>query len=95
MQLVHEPPFSDDASANVLQTYITETEGLRKQVSELKMQLTKKKDLRRQKHASKIQNSSRETPSVRVAEIQAQQTAPKPRPKAWFCFKCGNDGHLA
>lgn len=95
MQLAHEPPFSDDASANVLQTYVTETEALRKQVAELKMQLTKKKDQRRQKHANKIQNSAQGTPSANVAEIQAQQTAPKPRPKAWFCFKCGNDCHLA
>lgn len=94
-QLAHELPFSDGASANVLQTYVTETEALREQVAQLKMQLTKKKDQRRQKHANKIQNPAQEPPSVRVAEIQAQQTAPKPRPKAWFCFKCGNDGHLA
>ncbi|KAK0131570.1 Paraneoplastic antigen Ma1 [Merluccius polli] len=95
MQLVHETPFSDDASTNVLQTYITETEALRKQVAELKMQLTKKKDQRREKYVNNIQNSAQETPPARVAEIQAQQTAPRPRPKAWFCFKCGNDGHLA
>ncbi|XP_048059445.1 paraneoplastic antigen Ma1 homolog [Megalobrama amblycephala] len=95
MQLVNEAPCSQDASANVLQTIITETEALRKQVAELKMQLTKKKEQRRQRHANKTQNPAQEIPSARVAEVQAQQTAPKPRPKSWFCFKCGNDGHLA
>ncbi len=59
------------------------------------MQLTKKKEQRQQRHANKTQNPAQEIPSARAAEVQAQQTVPKPRPKAWFCFKCGNDGHLA
>lgn len=29
------------------------------------------------------------------AEVQAYQTMSKPQPKAWFCFKCDGDGHIA
>ncbi|RXN32385.1 coiled-coil domain-containing protein 102B-like [Labeo rohita] len=46
--LVNEAPCSQDASANVLQTISTETKALQKQVARLKMQLTKKKEQRRQ-----------------------------------------------
>lgn len=31
------------------------------------------------------------TPKV---EMQAQQVTAKP-PKPWFCFRCGEDGHMA
>lgn len=95
MQLVPEVPPSYDAGASALQTYISETEDLKKQVAELKMQLSKKKEQRKQKHISQA-NLAQETHLTKAtAEIQVQQTASKPRPKAWFCFKCGNDGHIA
>lgn len=97
MQLVEATAPSHDPSPDVLQTYINETEALRKQVAELKMQLTNKREQRKQKHAKKThQIPVTGTPSVSaVAEVRSQQALPKPMPKAWFCFKCGNDGHLA
>lgn len=96
VQLVEETSFSHDPNTNILQTYMNETEALRKQVAELKMQLTGKKQQRKQKHASKNhQTAVPASPVSSVAASQSHQTAPKPMPKAWFCFKCGNDGHLA
>ncbi|XP_028811573.1 zinc finger CCHC domain-containing protein 12-like [Denticeps clupeoides] len=95
MQLLNDPPSSHDANANVLQAYITETEALRKQVAELKVQLTNKREQRKQNYVKKHHTPAQETPSAKVAEVQVQQTAPKPMPKAWFCFKCGDNGHLA
>lgn len=94
MQLIPEPPSPHDTSASMLQAYMKETEELRKQVVELKMQLSKKKEQRRQ-------NQTKEQPLQEIprlgstAEVQSQQMPHNPRPKAWFCFKCGNDGHIA
>lgn len=95
MQLVTEAPPMYPTNTDILQTYIKETEELRKQVVELKMQLSEKKEQRRLKHTKAVQQDQEVIPPRTTAEIQAQQVAPKPRPKAWFCFKCGTDGHLA
>lgn len=88
--------FPYDANANVLQKYMTETEDLRKQVAELKMQLSKKKDQRTQQYSNNP-NPAQEYPRAKAAaDLQAQLAATHPpRPRAWFCFKCGNDGHIA
>lgn len=95
MQLVPDMSSTHDVNTSVLQTYITETEDLRKQVTELKMQLNKKKEQRIQKHAEKRNPTLNASASITPVTVQAQQMAPKPRPKPWFCFKCGNDGHIA
>lgn len=75
----------------VLQAYISETEKLRKQVAELQTQLSTKKP----KRGKKPQQEPAETqqPASRV-EAQAHQATPKP-PRPWFCFKCGENGHIA
>lgn len=57
-QLVNETSFSHDEKDNVLQTYTAETEALHKQVAELKMQLTSKREQRRQNHAMPCQPRS-------------------------------------
>lgn len=95
MQLVPDMSSMHDENTSVLQTYITETEDLRRQVTELKMQLNKKKEQRKQKHAEKRNPTLNASASITPVAVQAQQMAPKPRPKPWFCFKCGNDGHIA
>ncbi|KAL0150798.1 hypothetical protein M9458_053880, partial [Cirrhinus mrigala] len=82
-----------NSNAAILQAYQTETEDLRRQVAELKMQLNSKKSKKKQKAESKdLQRGNEQTMKT---EIQAYQTIPKPQPKAWFCFKCGGDGHIA
>lgn len=95
MQSVPDVSPYRDQSADMLQTYVSETENLRKQVAELQMQLTKKKTQRRQRYELK-QNGDQEKHEARAqAEVHVQQTTPKPQPKAWFCFKCGDNGHIA
>lgn len=76
MQLVEEASFSHDSSPDVLQTYINETETLRKQVAELQMQLTNKREQRKQKHAMKNPETIvTVAPAVSTtATAQSQQT---------------------
>lgn len=49
-QYVAEAAPKDELNTDILQKYITETESLRKQVSELQIQLTEKRVQRREKH---------------------------------------------
>ena len=87
LQSVTEVPPYTDPNALVLQAYIAETEGLRKQVAELQVQLTEKRAQRR----SKQEPIDTETP----APTDIHQETQRPQPKAWFCFKCGDNGHIA
>lgn len=82
-----------DPSPSVLQAYISETESLKQQLAELKLQLSTKKP----KKQRKIKTMSMDTPNLPTprAEAQAHQVTRKPQPRAWFCFKCGEDGHIA
>lgn len=57
------------------------------------MQLSSKKSKKEQKAESK--KIEKENEHTVKAEVQAYQTIPKSQPKAWFCFKCGGDGHIA
>lgn len=82
-----------DPSPSVLQAYITETESLKQQLAELKLQLSTKKP-KKQKHREPTSADKSDQPTPR-AEAQAHQVTHKPQPRAWFCFKCGEDGHIA
>lgn len=85
-------------NAGVLQAYISETEYLRKQVAELQMQLNTRKP-RKERKCEAVALESDQNPIEIRAETQVHLTtphsAPRPRPKAWFCFRCGGDGHIA
>lgn len=80
-----------------------ESSKLEKEVAELQRQVAKlihkeKNDMRTvvppNSSASKESPQHSETLSVRVAApCLAPQTPTAPRP--WFCFKCGEDGHIA
>lgn len=89
-----------DSNASLLQSYISETESLRKQVAQLQMQLSSKKYKKDKKQEFKGTVPTNNSPPP-VAEAQAhnvmpQNTSiPRPQPKAWFCYKCGEDGHIA
>lgn len=89
-----------DSNASLLQSYISETESLRKQVAQLQMQLHSKKSRKEKKQGFKAAVPTDNSPAP-VAEAQAHQVMsqntlpPRPQPKAWFCFKCGEDGHIA
>lgn len=89
-----------DSNASLLQSYISETESLRKQVAQLQMQLNSKKYKKNKKQEFKGALSTNNSPPP-VAEAQAHHVMPqntptsRPQPKAWFCYKCGEDGHIA
>lgn len=93
-QGVSEPVSNTNTDFDMMQRFLTETENLRKQVAELKMQLTEKRAQRRKKHEQKP-TVSKESPVAAVAEVQVHQSVPKFAPKAWFCFKCGENSHIA
>ncbi|KAK0156503.1 Paraneoplastic antigen Ma1 [Merluccius polli] len=78
----------DDPNGSVLQAYIAETESLKKQVAELKLQLSTKAPKKRQKNEA-ISTDKPNLPTPR-AEAQAHQVTHKPQPRAWFCFRCGH-----
>lgn len=83
-----------NTDSDIMQNFLTETENLRKQVAELKVQLTEKRAQRRKKHEKKSAVPKDPSPTA-VAELQAHQPVPKPAPKAWFCFRCGENSHIA
>lgn len=61
-------------------------------MADLQVQLRSSKSEKKKKHESKLtEYPSTVTPKV---EMQAQQVTAKP-PKPWFCFRCGEDGHIA
>ena len=85
-------------NANTLQAYVLETENLRKQVAALQMQLDSKKHRKEKKQRPAVPQSA---PNQSTIQAEAQfhratsQVTPRPQPKAWFCFRCGDDGHIA
>lgn len=75
---------------------------LEREVAELRKQITQlmHKERTELKHEGNASSSTRmETPlqseslAARVAGPPMSQTPTQPRP--WFCFKCGEDGHIA
>lgn len=78
--------------AGMFQTYVSETEALRRQVADLQMQLQSTKSEKKKKRESKLVESP-ETVTSKV-EMQAHQLIAK-SPRPWFCFRCGEDGHIA
>lgn len=90
---VPDPPPYDDPNESVLQAYIAETESLKKQLAELKLQLGTKKSKRQKKNETITMTNKPDLSTLR-AEAQAHQVTPRPQPRAWFCFRCGEDGHI-
>ncbi|KAK0131775.1 hypothetical protein N1851_033444 [Merluccius polli] len=82
-----------DPSPSVLQAYVAETESLKQQLAELKLQLSTKKPKKQKKNETMLVDKPN-LPTPR-AEAQAHQVTHKPQPRAWFCFRCGEDGHIA
>ena len=82
-----------DPSPSVLQAYVAETERLKQQLAELKLQLSTKKPKKQKKNETMLADKPN-LPTPR-AEAQTHQVTHKPQPRAWFCFRCGEDGHIA
>ena len=92
MHVVSDITSYADPNTGVLQAYISETESLRKQVAQLQAQLSTKK-LKGEKKSKTKAVENNEHPAPR-AEIQAHAVTSR-KPKAWFCFRCGEDEHIA
>lgn len=80
----------------------TETKELKKQIATLQSQLAKltskaevpKKSVSQAKaRKSSMVEKKSQKPDVESARADANKQTEKPRP--WYCFKCGEDGHIA
>lgn len=75
---------------------------LRKQVASLQSQLTNlmaKKQKKSSKPKDKAECDLREmamaTPSIKVTSAKPANLRQSNQPKPWYCFKCGQDGHIS
>lgn len=75
---------------------------LRKQVAALQSQLTNlmaKKQKKSSKPKDKAECDLREmamaTPSIKVTSAKPANLRQSNQPKPWYCFKCGQDGHIS
>lgn len=77
-------------------TDCSETEELKKQVCELQAQLAKMKT----KTGKKAKSAETKVAKVKTRTTKAKSQQPtngqKPnKPRPWYCFQCGEDGHIA
>lgn len=75
---------------------------LRKQVASLQSQLTNlmaKKQRKSSKPKDKAECDLRDTvmatPSIKVTSVKPAYLQRSTQPKPWYCFKCGQDGHIS
>ncbi|XP_073728965.1 paraneoplastic antigen Ma3 homolog [Misgurnus anguillicaudatus] len=78
--------------SGLLQACLSETEALRRQVADLKLQLESSKSKKNERHEPELVKSPKQMPAK--VETNVQHVTSKP-PKPWFCFRCGEDGHVA
>nr|XP_023690093.1 zinc finger CCHC domain-containing protein 12-like [Paramormyrops kingsleyae] len=69
------------------------TEELRREISELKSQLLDTAKPQKHKTGRKGDGQTEDTKSATVSSKALQSLSQKPKP--WYCFQCGEDGHIA
>lgn len=62
---------------------------MKKQLAELTLQFRTKKPKKERKET--VDNPNQHTSR---AEVQVHQVAHKPQPRAWFCFRCGENRNI-
>ena len=74
-----------------------EVAELKKQVTELKSQFTSKKTQKPPKTKANVAQYSAKRQTKTKASDCPSTSSPRPsnRPKPWYCFHCGEDGHIA
>ncbi|KAK0139815.1 Paraneoplastic antigen Ma1 [Merluccius polli] len=74
-----------------------EVDRLRKEVTELKSQLTSRKPQNFTKTKANVSQHSAKCQTKTQASVCHATSNPVPtnRPKPWYCFRCGEDGHIA
>ena len=71
---------------------------LKKQVADLQSQLTSLLNKNKPKAPKKEQSKETTTKKPDCAPTESRPTPPrskKSKPKPWYCFRCGEDGHIA
>ena len=68
---------------------------LKKQVTELQSQLTSLKAQRQPKTNTSVTKMSAKQPTKYKESPSTAEQRPCSRPKPWYCFQCGEDGHIA
>ncbi|XP_039537539.1 zinc finger CCHC domain-containing protein 12-like [Pimephales promelas] len=76
----------------------SEIQDLRKQIADLQSQLTRitQKDGRKTKSAARLvaPHTAITPPSQRLHHSRDANNNTSNRPKPWYCFRCGEDGHI-
>lgn len=74
------------------------TNDLQKQVADLRVQIAQLRTCTTEKPAKRPQKDNKKqgkAKNVQVVKEIKQITAKPPKPKPWYCFRCGEDGHIA
>lgn len=79
---------------------VSETEKLQKEIAELKSQLTHLKTQNRKKPKEATTNIAQGTVKTKQKDEKPMKQPgpshkPNSRPRPWYCFQCGEDGHIA
>lgn len=80
------------------QAFLAMTKDIQKQIAELQVQVAKLSSCSAEKPGKKkVTVSTRQKQKTKNTqpEGQLQQITAMVKPKPWYCFKCGEDGHIA
>lgn len=92
-------PWMDDVESVSNETddvFLDITKDLKKQIAELQVQMATLRACSSEKPVKKKVVSAKEkcNNKDKQAENQMQQVTTRLRPRPWYCFKCGEDGHI-
>lgn len=80
------------------QTFLTMTKDIQKQIAELQVQVAKLSTCSIQKPENRktvVSTKQKQKAKNNQSDGQLKQIAAMVKPKPWYCFKCGEDGHIA
>lgn len=97
MQAAHMPSTEDiDMPEKTEEAFLALTSDIKKQIAELQAQVAKLSACSVAKPVKKkAAEDTRQKPKFVPSEKQLQQITATTRPKPWYCFRCGEDGHIA
>lgn len=77
-------------------TFLTMTKDIQKQIAELQVQVAKFSTCSSQKPEKRktVVNTKQKVKNTQ-SDGQLKQIAAMVKPKPWYCFKCGEDDHIA
>lgn len=92
--------YTEDISApqEAEQAFLAMTKDIQKQIAELQVQVAKLSACSPDKPGKKkatVSTTQKQKTKNTQPEGQLQQMTAMVKPKPWYCFKCGEDGHIA